>query len=201
MPAVPPYNDALNNLPELLRQAATGDKIAFTKLYKVWNAKVYSVSLTITHDTSMAEELVQDVFLKLWIKREILSEVKDFESYLFIMTRNFALQALRKIALFQKANSFLQKNSLPFLALEDELDEKELARILKEAVRRLPDRQQEVYRLIKEKGMTADAVAEVLSISRYTVKEHLKMAMRSIRAYVSARIDLPLVLLLLKMLS
>lgn len=182
---------------DLLLRAAAGEQEAFTQIFHTHRDKVYTVALSITHNGSQAEELVQDVFLKLWLKREALANVKDFDAYLFIMTRNFALQALRKLALDRKAYAAFSENSLPLLTRDEEVEERQLQALVEEAVRMLPPRQAQAWRLLKEEGMKREAAAALLGISPNTLKEHLAQASRHIRAFVSARMDLPIWLLVL----
>lgn len=181
----------------LLREVAAGSREAFTELFRQHRDKVFNVALTITHSEAQAEELVQDVFLKLWVKKETLAEVENFDGFLFIVTRNYALKALKKIAFDRKVKVYLEENALPLLTAEDHLQVKYVRELVDQAVRALPPRQQQVYRLIKEKGLKREEVAKKLCISPNTIREHLAAASKSVRAYVSARLHLPIILWLL----
>ena len=83
---------------ELLRLIAEGDKNAFTQIYNNYRNKIYSIAFDLTESTAVAEEIVQDVFLKIWVKRDSLNEVEHFRAYLFTITRNYVFTALKRIA-------------------------------------------------------------------------------------------------------
>src|SRR5690606_38854802 len=74
-----------------------GDEQAFAQLYRLWQPALGAYIFRITRSKEFAAEIIQDVFLKIWTSRETLSEINNFKSYLFVMSRNQALNALRKV--------------------------------------------------------------------------------------------------------
>src|SRR5690349_7373254 len=91
---IPPQDIACE--PGLQQKLADGDKEAFAWVYKNYCRKIYNYAFVMTNDSVISEDLVQEVFLTLWIKREKLRYVEDFNSYLFIMGRNITAGFLRK---------------------------------------------------------------------------------------------------------
>src|SRR5688572_12075580 len=83
---------------ELLHKIAEGDQSAFATLFDSFHHTLGSFIYSITKSKELAEEIVLDVFLKIWMTREALTEVKNFKAYLFTVSRNAAISSLRKIA-------------------------------------------------------------------------------------------------------
>ena len=128
-----------------------GDEAAFTKIFTSYRNKIYTVAFKLTASQENAEEIVQDVFLKVWTKRALLPEVEDFDSWIFIITRNTVYSFLRSKAA-REISAPLTEPELLGLAEEADtvLKEKEFQKILKEAVDKLPPQQRNVYLLSKE---------------------------------------------------
>ncbi|MGV3556548.1 RNA polymerase sigma factor [Larkinella arboricola] len=180
---------ALYNEEDLLARIVMGDESAFVTLFHHYKDKIYSVALRLTESTFIAEEVVQDIFLKLWLKRDALSMIKDFESYLFIMARNQVFSALKKSA--------RQKQLADDLALEIPTSEnatynalfgQECEKIIGEAVDLLPPQQKQIYLLSKEQELKREEIAKLLQISPDTVKAHLSKAIKRIRAYRNSQL-------------
>jgi RNA polymerase sigma-70 factor (family 1) len=181
--------DKLYNEQELLTRIAEGDEVAFSLLYHHYYPKIYALARHFTESPVFAEEIVQDVFLKVWLKQQSLHEIVDFDSYLFVMARNQIYMYLKKMA-----NSKTQPAELISFDPADahtperRLQSKEYALLLAQAVNRLPRQQSDVYRLSKEEGLTREQIAAHLNISPETVKVHLTRAMRSIRTFLLAKL-------------
>ena len=185
------------NEKELLRRTASGDQAAFTALFDAYKDRIYTIALRLTDSPLIAEEIVQDVFLKIWLKRETLAAVDHFRAYLFTATRNQVFNMLKRLARHRTITGELTTDRAAETADTDFLLlDKEYQAILREAVDKLPPQQLQVYRLMKEQGLKRDQVAEQLSISPQTVKVHLAQAMRSIRAFCVSRLDLYIALVL-----
>jgi RNA polymerase sigma-70 factor (family 1) len=183
---------------ELLRLVAQGDKTAFECLFSNYHNKIYSIAFELTESSVVAEEIVQDVFLKIWLKRDTLPGIDHFKAYLFTMARNFVFTALKRIARKEAIESnTMQGAPLFYNDTENQLLNKEYTRILEEAIDRLPMQQKQVYNLIKIEGYKREAAATALQLSPETVKTHLAQAMRTIRAYCLAHLDVPIALIIL----
>ncbi|GAA4332357.1 RNA polymerase sigma-70 factor [Flaviaesturariibacter amylovorans] len=185
--------------PDLLQLVAGGDEAAFATLFHNYRNKIYSIAYELSESHGVAEEIVQDVFLKMWQRRETLGEVQHFKAFLFTVTRNYVFSALKSMAqrkgLEQQAVAGMPTY---YSDADNKLVQKEYAQILKKAVDSLPPKQKQVYLLVKEKGYTRNEAAAELQLSPETVKTHLAQAMRGIRASCLAQIDTLLLLLFLK---
>ena len=195
MPDTPQYSEH-----ELLRLLAQNDEAAFAILFNNYRNKIYSIAFELTESTVIAEEIVQDTFLKVWLRRETFGEVTHFKAYLFTITRNYVFSALKSIARRQNLERMaVQDIPIFYSDTENQLVQKQYEEILKRAVDCLPAKQKQVYILVKEKGYKRNEVADELQLSSETVKTHLAQAMRTIRAYCLAHVDtLLLVLLMLR---
>jgi RNA polymerase sigma-70 factor (family 1) len=183
---------------ELLKLVAEGDRNAFTQIYNNYRNKIYSIAFELTDSTTVSEEIVQDVFLKVWVKRGSLHEVEHFRAYLFTITRNYVFTALKRIARKETIEvSAVQDAPLFDRDTEDRVLNNEYTRILQAAIDRLPEQQKQVYNLIKKEGLKREEAAAALHLSPETVKTHLAQAMRSIRTYCLARLDISIALIVL----
>jgi len=169
--------------------------MAFRELFAHYQNKLYSVALRITRSSTLSEEIVEDVFLKIWLKRNDLLEIQNFSAYLFVITRNRVYKTLKQIAKSYETVVLTEDNKIAANEnIEDYLLSKEYSSVLHEAVTRLPQKQKEVYSLIKEHGLKRDEAAYVLNLKPETIKSHLAEAMKNIRSYCMLYLDMMLLI-------
>lgn len=175
---------ALHNERELLQMISEGDEQAFAAVFDHYRNGIYGVALKLTHSTTVAEEIVEDVFLKIWVRRATLNEIENFSAYLFIVARNETYKILKQIAKNYKIVLLSENNeALIHNNTEDYVIHKEFTSLLQKAIDRLPHQQKQVYKMIKEEELKRGEVAERLQLQPETVKFHLAQAMKSIRTY------------------
>lgn len=193
MKPVKDYNEK-----ELLLLVAEGNENAFRQLFHCYKEKIYSVALRISKSQTSAEELLQDIFLIIWLKREHLSQIEDFDSYLFIVARNEAYRAFKRLATEKRIAEETIK-SIPLLHRETEetIALNDYSNLLIKAIDKLPPQQKKVYALIKEQGYTREQAAQILQIGAETVKTHMERAMKTIRTYCSTELQVALIALAL----
>lgn len=170
----------------LLQAVSEGDERAFSEIFHQFRNKVYAIAFKVTGSEAMAEEVLLDVFLKVWLKREQLPQVEHFTAWLYTITRNHLFNLLKQTALRVHAAPLTEQEDYQFPCSDNPaaiLQEKEYRRVLQQAVDRLPPQQKKVYRLIKEHGMKREEAAVELNLSPETVKRHLSDAMQFIRVY------------------
>lgn len=176
MEAANPYDEKK----ELLL-ISRGNEEAFTVFYNRYRSKIYGVALKMLKSTAMAEDVVQEVFLKIWLKRKELIHIERIEGYLFIIARNQILNTLKSFAKEESVRNTLT----PIQGYDDNADhltrENQYAGLLKNVIDQLPPQQNIVYRLSRQDGLSTDEIAAKLRLSPLTVKKHLSQALKFIR--------------------
>lgn len=172
---------------ELLSVLRTGDRRAFEALFHRYHARLCSYALQLTGHDGVAEEIVQDLFLFVWNKRDSL-ELRDdaLAHYMFASVRNAAISQHRRRKLEElKADSVIELMAHPERA--DRLAEsEELARAVREAVAKLPDRCRDVITLHREQGLSYKEVGATLGIAPNTVEVHMAKAFRLLRRHLAS---------------
>ena len=181
---------SLHNEIYLLGLISQGNEGAFKELYDFYRNKLYNVALKLTHSVPVAEEIVEDVFLKIWLRRNTLTGIQNFRAYLFTIARNDIYRVLKQIARnYQQIKLVGDSPLLVANETEDHIVSKEYGEILQRAIQRLPNQQKQVYTLMKEQGLKRDEVATMLDLSPETVKYHLAQALRNIRSFCLLHVD------------
>jgi RNA polymerase sigma-70 factor (ECF subfamily) len=181
--------NSLHNEKDLLLRVAEGDESAFRVLYDHYRKKIYALGLFLARSESQAQELVQDVFLKIWEKRRQLREIDHFNAWLRTIARNTAINYLRARAMEKLSLDRLPVHETSTCFTEDDVADREYSLLLQAAIRQLPPQQQKVYMLHRQQGLCHEAVAEQLDISVLTSKKYMKLALRSIRIFLEHRMD------------
>jgi RNA polymerase sigma-70 factor (family 1) len=173
----------------VLHQLAQGDESAFKQIYDRYWHSIYRVTKRYTRSSAMAEDIVQEIFSTLWNKRSEFTEVLHLEYYLVTMAKNLTYKTLRKLAYEELAKSrFSAERTIVDTTLDDLLLEKEYEQLVQQAVGLLPTQQKQVFHLAKVEGLSHEAIAEQLNISRLTVKTHMAKALQFIRHYLQPHV-------------
>jgi RNA polymerase sigma-70 factor (family 1) len=169
---------------DLLRRIAAADQRAFTILFETYQAYVYAYGRKLTRSDEEAGEIVQEIFLKLWLNREQLPEIENFGAYLNRVVHNHSLNVLRQLA--RRAAPVIAgepEETLPDESTQQQLDFNETNRLLHEALGQLSPQQRLAYTLCHVQGMNyADAAAQ-MHIAASTVRVHLSAALKGIQAH------------------
>jgi len=182
-------NQSLYDERALLDLVAGGDQKAFTRLVDLYWNKVYSHALAYAKSSPRAQEITQDVFLQVWNKREALKEVFDFKNFLFILGRNQIVSSMRK-KLIELSGRDPVETPESVLLPDQQLEYKQAHAMIMEAIEQLPATRKTVFKLSRLEGMTYEEIAQKMSISKNTVKEHIVLGLNFIRTYVHTHGDL-----------
>ena len=171
---------------KLLAQLAEGEEAAFNALFNRYKDRLYHYLLRITKSPEMTEEIVMDVFLKLWIGKDLLHNIKKLDSFLYKVAYNKAIDFLRTVSRHDKLQKvYIDRVEMAPARQADELLMDEQARqLLREAIQQLPPRRKLIYTLSREKGLTHDQIAKALNLSANTVKNSIVSATKSISAFL-----------------
>lgn len=184
----------LYNERELLLQIAEGNQDAFERLYRHYRNKAYTIALTYLTVPEEAEDVLQECFLKLWYNRQRLTEIEEFDKYLFIVLRNMLISALRKTETQQKIiqqvkqTTVLQPGKLSGIELAESA---RLQETIREVIAKLPAKQQDIYKMSREEGMSHAEIAKTLQISDRTVSNLLSIILNQLRSALRAQGYLP----------
>jgi RNA polymerase sigma-70 factor (ECF subfamily) len=169
-----------------LAAISTGDEAAFRCLFDRYRGRIYTYALRLSENTSLADEVVQDVFLKVWLKRKDLPGIENFSAWLYAIARNRLFDMMKQQAREQQTRESVQQEVAPSANnAELSLLEKEQQVLLRDALAKLSPRQQLIYNLSRNRGMKHEEIAHTLNISRNTVKTHLVHALRVIKDHIS----------------
>lgn len=172
-----------NSERDLLRQVTNGSENAFEVLFHSYRDKLYSFVLTISESKPVSEDVVQDVFLRIWQHRDELAAINSFSPYLFRMAHNQVVNLLQRKA---KESLILAELSRQEKSAKDaygDLDYKDVQDTFQKAVDMLPQRQKQVFVLSRLQGLKQEEIARQLDISITTVKSHMKSALRAVREH------------------
>jgi len=176
---------------ELLQQMIAGDATAFRELYEAYQGRIFLFAFRFTKSKAAAEEIVQEVFVKLWEKREQIKIEKNFSAYITRVARNLILDGLKRAALDKKAQQKIYANMQALRSTTAEvLLQKELDRLHHQAINNLSPQRKKVYLLSREEELSYEQIAEKLGISRNTVRNLMTSALQSIREDLSNHPDL-----------
>ncbi len=165
-----------------MKRIAEGDEKAFASLYAGFYDKIYSVALMYLKAHQMAEDVTQQVFLKLWERRTSLESIQKVDAFLFITARNEIMNIFRRQSVQASYQAFIRELfSQEAATPEDLLIIKQKGRLMESIISKLPVRQQEAFRLSRFRGLSYEQIATEMNISLPTVKEHMSKALQHIR--------------------
>ena len=175
--------NALHNEQELLDRLTAGDPDAFTIIFNHYWPRIFSSMLVISKSPSIAEDIAQEIFARLWKDREKANAIRDLSAYLFIAARNKVLNSLSRMDVETAyRNYMLHKES----GKADQVSYRELDKLVQEGVQHLSPQQQRAFRLSRLDGLTHEQIAAEMQISRATVKEHIVKALAALRQHLKA---------------
>lgn len=180
----------MNELEETIALVARDDREAFHRLFYRYHSHVFHFIRSLVKEDASAEDLAQEVFIKVWTHRESLTMVQSFEAYLFRIARNAVKDHVKGLAVragHLNRYSLRQERALRF---EEEFIAQESERIIREIVGRMPEQRRKIFEMSRYKGMKNEEIARELGITKKTVENHINAALKEVRQM------LPLLLLL-----
>ena len=161
-----------------LEALARDDRSAFDALYLKYAAKTEEFLYRMLKDHSEAEDITQDIFLKIWRNRTSIGAVDAFGPYLFRMARNAVYDRFDNRSV--RRASLLPEYELP----DSAIDSRDLLLLIRMVVEKMPEQRRRIFRMSREEGLSNDQIAEQLSISRRTVENQISRALAELRKLV-----------------
>ena len=166
----------------LMLEIKAGNMLAFDALYKKYSARIYKFAFSILKLPEEAENIVQDVFLNLWINRDKVDRVSSVRYYVFSIAYHSSISVIRKRLKESKfLDELLRQQELTQESPALQAEYRELEEKLNAVVNALPSRQKEVYLLHRVEGLKYAEIAQRLNISVNTIENHMSRALRTIR--------------------
>lgn len=198
----------------LFSRIASGDEGAFRTLFSKYTPVIHPFVLSIVKQDAIAREIVQEVFLRIWLKRETLTPIEKPSSWIYRVASNLALNQLKRSQTEARILDEIAKNKHQHFngsrpgsddtssgasgSLTAELDGRELKTLIDKAIETLPPQRRKVFSLVREQGLSRREAAEKLNLSENTIKSQLAEALRTIQAFIeeSTGSYIPIILLL-----
>lgn len=173
---------------QLQQQIGKNSQKAFKELYYLFFERLFNFAILYVYKKEIAEEVVNDVMVKVWNKRHTITEIQNLETYLFVAIRNHSFNYLSTYSNYHIAIEPEGKQG-KVVNLNDpqkELEWKEMSFQLDTTINKLPDQCRTVFKLIREEGFRYKQVAEILNISPRTVETQLFRAIKKLDKVIQA---------------
>lgn len=186
-----PFNER-----DLLERMRNGDVYAFHKIYDRYKGVLARRVLLLLKADELVQDVLQDLFLKVWEHRSTIDPDRSFRAYLFRIISNQVTDIFRKVhreIVLQE--QLLRENPDSYYHIEEEVISKENIRLIRDALLKLPERQREIFVLHKLDGKSYKEISEELGIEPATINQHIYRAMQNLNRLVNPK--LPFITLLL----
>ena len=167
----------------LQSQVAIGDTRAFRQIFDALFSNLTKFSFSFVHSKEAATEIVDELFVQLWIKRADIMKINDLRVYLYTATKNASLNYISKKAKQIEIEPYenLQVQMTDLVSPEQIMITKEMLQKIKEAVDSLPPRCKLIFKFVREDGLSYSEVAEILGLSVKTIDAQMVIAVARIR--------------------
>lgn len=171
-----------------MEQIAQGDEKAFSRLFYAYLEGLQPFIRGLTHSTEDTREIIQETFMRLWMNRDKLPEVRDLNAWVYTIAINECYRYLKKKSI--RENRLADLKEVDPAAEGDHstlnvIQVREVYRLVREAVSKLPQRRRKIYQMSRDEGMKIPEIAAALSISPNTVKNTLVSSLGFIRQYMA----------------
>jgi RNA polymerase sigma-70 factor (ECF subfamily) len=181
---------------ELLEKIIEGDRKAFAKFYKHNISGLYRFVFLMCKSKETSEEIIQNLFVKIWEKRESLHTIRSLKSYLFCSAKNLMLDHIRSTKIKDRVLTLVKPDTEESLEHADDLiNYKQYNKIIHEAIGLLPEKRKQIIVMRILDDLSLDEIAEKLNISKNVVKKQLYKGLDFLREYVQQRGEVALLLL------
>ncbi|WP_461533689.1 RNA polymerase sigma factor [Sinomicrobium sp.] len=167
------------------------DERAFRKLYLKYYHLVYGFSMSLVKSPTIADEIVQEVFMQVWLHCDTLNPKLSFKSYVLTITRNKSLDFLRKASNNEQLRKeIFHATTYIHNQTSDYIDDADYEMWKNRAIASLPPKRRRIFEMSRQDGMSYDDIARELGISTNTVKVQMSKALQKIRSFLKVNTDL-----------
>ena len=165
---------------------SNNDEGALKELYDAYGDRLFHFAFAIVHSRETAEEVIADVFIKVWEKRSHIAVIENLIYYLFTVTKNISCNYLRKYK--RKKHISLEELSLPYYYLnstpEDLVITRETMQRINTAINELPPKCRIIFKLVKEDGLKYKEVASLLNLTTKTIENQMGIALQKLHSSI-----------------
>lgn len=170
----------------IIRRLSEGDQSAFRIVFEHYFPRVWEFVRRIVKSDTVAEDVTQDIFVKIWERREMFGiEVHSFNNYIYVMSRNAAINALRRTGRIAPLAEESMSSASP-QSLEEDYYAREKELIIRLTVCRMPEQRRRIFEMSRYMGLDNQTIATTLNLSKKTVENHLTLALRTLRSVLTA---------------
>lgn len=179
-----------NDLDDLISRLRQDDREAFNLLFYMYAEKLLKFSLTFFNREEDAEEIVQEVFIKIWVKRQSIKDPASFNAYIYTIAKNMIFNSLKKNIYRTKYETYQYNNHHFFQnTTENEVMYQETRKRLEHALDQLPIKRKEVFLLSRRDGLKNREIAKKLDISIKTVETQMSLTLKYLKEIFKTDID------------
>ena len=182
---------------ELIEKIIAGNHTAFEILFKTYSQRLIYFSRRYVLDKQIAENIVQDVFLRIWQNKGNLDPAKNIQSYLFTAVKNESLKQLRHLSVEKQQQENVSRLSVVELNPDEAIDKNELTGELNKALNNLPLKCREIFTMSRFDQLKYSEIADILGISIKTVETQMGRALKKLREQLAHLISIILFLMIL----
>lgn len=170
------------NIKLLVKQLIDGDKNALDKLYHFYYPRLFSFIKGFMKVDDDIDDVIQDVFIKLWENRNNITNIETFNSWIFTVTKNEVISLFRLKIKKAEFESRIREKAIQTESLTDNtLEYNEIKERVDRLIDQLPEKRRQIFRLSREQGLSQKEIANQLGISVKTVEDHMMHAIRFMR--------------------
>lgn len=181
---------------ELLSQLREGAEPAFNALYNAYSRPIWLRILRLVKDKDIADELLQEVFINIWKNRQQIDPEKSFKAFIYTVAQNLVYNYFRKNA----SDSNLLQNLLlqspqHYMNVEQLMEEKELRKLLDDAINQLSPQRKRAFILCKVEGRSYEEASKIMGVSVATINSHITQSLQFLKEYAVKHLKLIILIL------
>ncbi len=166
---------------QLIALLREGDSLSFEILFQKYYVRFYNFCRNLIKDSHAAEDIVQNVFMKVWVNRKNLHPDQSIHNYIYVLTKHEVLNHIRDRRVCLQVEQLIMSDQ-PSASITDEMFSfRELDERVRRFIASMPGQRRKVFLLSRYRGMSNKAIADLLGLSVKTVDRHINLALTSLR--------------------